>query len=106
MAVLDRQELSTQPPRPLTDAELAARWQAAYPEARGAGREDGVSGNVIYDHPPDSRIGPVPQRLTVAEIEAENARRQAARDAMTPQQRAVMDGITEAVRAELGRHRA
>ena len=79
MAVLDRQELSTQPPRPLTDAELAARWQAAYPEARGAGCEDGVSGSVIYDHPPDPRIGKIPALLTVAEIEAENARRQPTR---------------------------
>ena len=89
------------PPRQLTPAELEQRFTESYPEARGAGCEDGVSGAVTYDHPPDPRIGPVPQRLTVAEIEAENARRQAELDKMSPAERQAQRNLRALVRAEL-----
>ena len=101
MATLDRPPLTTEPPRVLTPEELQARWQAAYPEARGAGCEDGVSGSVIYDHPPDPRIGAIPQRLTTAEIEQENARRQALLDAMTPAERAAQENMRAMIREEI-----
>jgi hypothetical protein len=44
----------------------------AFPEARGAGRDD-PSGSVGYGHAPDVRIGAIPPQLDPATRDAERA---------------------------------
>ena len=101
MAVLDRPPLTREPPRVLSPAELEQRFIESYPEARGAGCEDGVSGAVTYGHSPDPRIGKIPALLTVAEIEAGNARRQALLDAISPAERLAREEMRAIVRDEM-----
>lgn len=103
MTTMDRVPFTAEPPPRMTEAELARRWAESYPEAAGPGAEDGMSGAVSYGHPPDPRIGKIPVLLTTAEIEAENARRQADLDAMTPELRAAVASVREMVRSEIGR---
>ena len=95
--------LSTTPPRRLSEAELAARWQAAYPEAQGPG-QDTESGQVIYGTGPDPRIGAPPHLLDPAQVAAENAQREARLDAMTPLERQVREDVQALVCEEM-RHR-
>jgi hypothetical protein len=102
MTVLDRPPFSTQPPRRLTDAELAQRHQQAFPEALGPGT-DHESGAVSYAQERDPRIGEIPHLLDPETVAAENAEREARLAALTPEQRAAMDTVAGLVAAELRR---
>ncbi len=101
MATLDRPPLTREPPRRLSEAELAQRWQQAFPEAAGPGTES-ESGYVDYTQPPGNvRVGPIPKLLDDATRERDAAARAAALAALTPEQRAAQDGMREMIRAEL-----
>jgi hypothetical protein len=100
MATLDRPPLTREPPRRLSEAELAQRWQQAFPEAQGPG-QDHESGAVTYDAGPDPRVGRIPHLLDPAIRDRENAERAARLAAMTPAELEAREDMAAVVRAEL-----
>ena len=103
MTSLASQELSSTPPRRLTEAELERRHAESFPEAQGPGT-DHESGAVTYGGPPDPRIGPVPHLLDPAQAARENAEREQRLAALSPLERQVRADVEAIVREEM-RHR-
>jgi hypothetical protein len=89
----------TEPPRRLTEAELAARFAAAYPELAGPGTDD-PSGRVIYGGPPDPRIGPIPPLLPPEMMWRERAEQEAAQAAIPAEVRAAREMIEAEMRQQ------
>ncbi len=95
------QQLSTTPPRQLSEAELQARYQQSFPEARGPG-VDTESGAVLYGQPPHPRIGPVPVMAGASrqDREREDAERQQREAAVPPEIRAARDLLAAEMRQQ------
>lgn len=102
---LDRPPLTREPPRPLTDAELAQRHAAAFPESAGPAVES-ESGAMQYGVPSAVRVGAIPHLLPPEVRNRENAEREARQAALSPEQRAAMETVAEMVKAELRYRRA
>jgi hypothetical protein len=103
MTSLASQELSTEPPRVLSPAELERRHAESFPEALGPGT-DHESGAVSYAQERDPRIGAVPHLLDPQTVAAENAERQARLDAMSPLERQIREDVEAMVRQEMRHH--
>lgn len=104
MTTLDRAPLSTEPPRQLSQAELAARHAQAFPEAAGPAT-DHESGEARYgvNDAALARIGAIPHLLDPETVARENRERAERLAAMSPEQRAAMDTVADLVAAELRR---
>ena len=92
--------LSKTPPRPLSLAELQARWELAYPEAQGPG-VDTESGAVDYGQPGNPRVGKIPHLLDPETRDRDNAEREARLAAMSPAERQAREDLRAIVREEM-----
>ncbi len=101
---LDRPPFSTTPPRRLSEAELQARHQAAFPEAAGPAIES-ESGEMRFgvDDEALARIGPVPHLLDPGTRDRENREREARWAALSPVERAALEDVRRMIREELRR---